>query len=1691
MHSTALTCIFLSTANIAKLYPYQSTLLKIQYNINDAGATGLGARMSQLKTQQNCQCFVGFKYSQGTKALKEFLEKCNSLTKLSLLLCENQFQNQGLALIVDAIVKIKNIQDLEIDLGRNQIDSEVVLQFSVALSAKKNLANLKLDLIDCSISDEQVCSISKGISDCKNLKELKLNLGQNQVSKQGVSSLQKVLIDCSQLTLLHLHLWRCKLGDEEACLIGEGLQRCINLVDLQLSLSKNHIQDQGASSLGIGLSNCKQIENLKLYLWGNLIGDKGSQALGMGLCNFENLINLECSFQQNYFNREGALSIVNGLKNYTQIKKLQLYIGSSQIGLQGAFEIGRWLSKCQNISTLDLSLVDCNIGDEGVSSIVHGLSQCPNISILELYLGENNISEVGAIEISKYFQKLQNTKDILLSLRDNIISEEGYLILGQSLSMLTNMRTLRLNISDKDYYLKSKHLLNCSNIRVLEIDVRQEDSGLWINQTQQKILYNSIYSQQILLEHSFNQLNLHMVAMKGLLNKYQSGQMIYRSQTSYTYCSYREFMFDECPKNVYRQINESIFYAQLYFVRSVFKFELLTPEQQYFIKMNEDLSFYSGAVFLTSQSDGLIQISNIYNSDTTTLQVASPSVLFNYTQASYQTCYGNQFIEPYDARCRFWFKFAKQYPGIFIYQPYNDAITGTLELSLSSQVLKDSEFYSVHTINFVMQNLVQIFNSYLSQNSFSVLFHEFNTTVLYHPLLVFYQKMTWVDVEFFNINQFCKDSQEHFELCNNQKEQLSIQVNKTLQFIKTGNYSVENQINLGQLYQQWERFGQKQVSIIFPIQSKLKGINSQQPYSNAIIMIAKVITDNSEKLLLFNLMNTNLIKVYLLIEFSVISSIIIIFIVNYGFFLIFQIKQPIELLILFLRKSYHEQLLCQISINTQEKKQLLEQKTQNSKQIIKQQIQNNKSAQPKRISVFQKTLQNGSLQSRNISFTQSQQSISQYIREEESLEQQQYSSNYNFLKNKLGQMNEDQHKSHFNSPKKQKSVKYDILQVNTQQGSWRRNKSDSQKNFSSQQNVNSKGDYFLDQNQSIYKYDNTASISNVFRSKMQNSNISQLGHEKGKTKQKDKDKILKGLRASFFEMKIIKKVFQDLESLVNYQIDAHNQNQQDSMNALFHFSKAKSTFSQLNNQTGLSRCYYNLGILYILKNDFILAQEYFEAAINQSIEAIGTDLQSLQSQRIIQQQKQSGDNYILIFFKQLLSKAYSLKQQALQLIYHEDSLKEIYNNMQYNCSSFSQKKTINQLQTYSHQITQLLIQSLNAFEPVQKLVYKNDQSFSEILKIFLFQEMIEILIYLKQSEKTQSQLFSQVKQLLIIAEQKFLNNFNLFKGAAFYRNEQVLSIQKAKQYFLFGLKEYFQNNFFKALEQFTLCLEEGTHYDPSLRKKTIIHINQLIILIKEIPQQLLKNENICLQQEKSFSLNFTILLQLDCYLQYPSIQKYLISLQQQNIFRKNDRIQILIYHSNLDALMPFININKQQDLNLIIDSLANLENLIIQEDECQKKQLNWQEALHLALFKIYEFSLQEIIQLKEFSDSKNQSNTKETITRFQYNQNNSNNQNYQCRNDNIILLCSQDQDCIKQFNDQKLHELYNIYQLKKPKVYHLKLFTSDFKSLKDQTSQYFTYQSFFDETQLTSKLNLLRNEEYYNLYQEFLAILNT
>ncbi|KAL4504151.1 hypothetical protein ABPG72_020989 [Tetrahymena utriculariae] len=117
----------------------------------------------------------------------------------------------------------------------------------------------------------------------------------------------------------------------------------------------------------------------------------------------------------------------------------------------------------------------------------------------------------------------------------------------------------------------------------------ERGSSTWINQTQKQILYNSLLSQQMMYEHSLNEMQIHLILMNKLVDKYNNKQIKVNQKSQFTVCSYRQLIFQQCSNNVYTQMSKSLLYVDLYFVRSVFKFNLLTPEQQEFILMVQNI----------------------------------------------------------------------------------------------------------------------------------------------------------------------------------------------------------------------------------------------------------------------------------------------------------------------------------------------------------------------------------------------------------------------------------------------------------------------------------------------------------------------------------------------------------------------------------------------------------------------------------------------------------------------------------------------------------------------------------------------------------------------------------------------------------------------------------------------------------------------------------------------------------------------------------------------------------------------------------------------------------------------------------------------------------------------------------------------------------------------------------------------
>ncbi|KAL4510952.1 hypothetical protein ABPG73_008030 [Tetrahymena malaccensis] len=1096
------------------------------------------------------------------------------------------------------------------------------------------------------------------------------------------------------------------------------------------------------------------------------------------------------------------------------------------------------------------------------------------------------------------------------------------------------------------------------NIIWQALDQWQSDSIQWINLLQQQILKNSAYSSQVLLEYSFNQLELHMVVIAGLIKKYQNQQIIYNPKTIFTVCSYREFTFNECPQFVYDQLNESIFYADLYFVRSQFKFNLLTPQQQYFLKTNDFISFYGRAAFQATNTQGLIQISNIYNSDNTSVQTSLPSVFYNYTDADYETCYGTNYTEPYDPRCRDWFIYAQNNKGIFIYEPYIDALTGSVLMSLSTQMEYESKFYSVDTIDFTMQNIVELLGSNQSENQYSVLIHEFNSTVFYHPLLIFQQVTTLENVEFFNINQFCSSNQIQMDLCLLNKQQFSDQIDKTVEFIKTGNYSIENQISLSQLYQYWERFGQKQVSIFLPIMSRLKGYNNQKPYSYAIILVGRELQ---------------------------------------GVVIIFIKIQQIE----------------------------FEQKGSRTLSL-------------KNTNVFSPLGDNRALN----------QSADQMVFSESNPFSELQKSNSQSFQQKLFE----------------KSITFNLVNTSLKE-------------------------------------------SCAIKQSTQSNSILEENIQQKKNKEKDKKKILQGLKPLFQEMKIIKKVFQDLEMLINYKIDAQNQSSQNNINTLFHFSKAKVTFQQLRNQTGLSRCYFNLGIIYLINNGYQLASEYFAAAIQTSSEIIGISYENLINQKIINLNPKNSENSLIILSKSIVSKAYCLKEQAFSLIYQDfNQIEDDQTKQKINQKHYIQKINCNQ----TDEIYALLKISLKNYQTAYNLALKNENNFSVIFKIFILQEIIEIMINLKQTQYIESDLKTLV-QLLDNSEspqiqlnqsvtkrfsqrQKYDQQFNFALRSQIFEDTfdvktQILQIQKSRQHFLYGLLEQKQNNLYNSAEQFFICLEEGSHYNNILRKKTVYHLNQLF---RKIPQYQIISNTSDINQELNNGIDLVFLIELEYQTQNYQVEYCLKNIQQSYLIKKNDRMLILIFHSELDIFIPYTSIYSEAHWSQIQCSLQNIQRVIFSVQKSSKQNLHWKQALFESFYYVYQYDLQNLIYLDQFQqklnkiDQNNLNNSKQDTNYFKSFFQNQNNQ----RKKVILLFSKDDKELNQKFNENNLVFQQKCMNFQKPHVYHIKEYSFFSNCQPEQNFQSIIYQTLSDEKQILQKLKQLRNSENLNPHQEFLSILN-
>ncbi|KAL4459475.1 hypothetical protein ABPG74_018088 [Tetrahymena malaccensis] len=1103
-------------------------------------------------------------------------------------------------------------------------------------------------------------------------------------------------------------------------------------------------------------------------------------------------------------------------------------------------------------------------------------------------------------------------------------------------------------------------------------------------------------------------------------------------------CSYQELVHKQCPQSVYSLLNQSTFYVDLYFARENYQFDKLTTQQQDFIIMNEFISFYGRAAIVASINNDLLKIQTIYNSDTTSILAHIPSRYENFTDSDYEDCLGKNFTEPYDPRCRPWYQYAQQHKGYFFYEPYLDAIENNLVMTLSSQIDYNSEFKSVSSIDFEMNSIVQLYKTSVTQTDYSVLFHEFNNTVFYHPSLKGSNLTSWVDLEFQNMTSNFTELQND---CLLEKQKFSQMLDSTVQFIKNGKFSIDQDINTSQLYQFWTRNNQKQISIVLPVQSQISKYNTQQPYSNAIILTARIVSDKSDTLKLFNILNFNIIQI------------------PYGLFQIYQVQQPIELLKVFLENSLKQQQQCNSQVK--EKKQnvinpsfIISKKLQSKQRMVKiQQDKNILDSQKQSQILMQKNINNISKSKFNIKNG-----------EESQIEQ----SKIRLLNRKtfddFAQIVEQFSLSSTNQ-------KYQNIPENfTFEFNQNAFSPISNKNFSRNKNI-------FDLKDKLQKCQDEFSFC-------QKSQIKQH-HE---SKEIYSDKILHGLKPLFLEMKIIKKTFQMLESVINYQIDAYTRDSKDTANSLFHFTKAKTTFQKLKNQTGVCRCYFNLGIIYLMQQEYQLASEYFESAIYLNLEIIGIDTLYNIDENIFLNLQNLQEDQLFIFCKRIISLAHSLKQRSIQIAQDQ---RDINIKQEMNCFEQSQ---------------QFLHKSLDLYQIIEKIICNNNKYLSQTLKIYIHLEIIEILILLGKleqveyyfikvnqfikranyfSKNTLSKIFvekrtskEQIKQfydetVYSINASKTLKQFS--NSISQDLSTILLGILESKLKFLLGLSEKSKQNYYQASVYFTQSLEEGSHYNPFLRKRALLNLRE-IFQINNIQSQDLVYEQMINEGDNDLdAFDVVILIQLDCIINYSTYEACLEDIKKSKFFKQNDKIQFLIFHKDISICIPFTPIQSDHHWQFMIDSLKQFGWQMLYQQGQSREIISNEQALLQSIFLSQNQTIQDILKLRKIH--------KIGLEQFYF-------EDFHYQRKKIILMFSKQLNFKQNYLQQQLLQLQQPPKLQNIKVFHLRE-----SIIQEGSNQLFQcknviYESFSDENKFVSNIIKLRNNINFKEEYEYITILN-
>ncbi|KAL4453612.1 hypothetical protein ABPG74_009508 [Tetrahymena malaccensis] len=1048
----------------------------------------------------------------------------------------------------------------------------------------------------------------------------------------------------------------------------------------------------------------------------------------------------------------------------------------------------------------------------------------------------------------------------------------------------------------------------------------------------------------------------------------------YNQKAHNVICSFRYADYGLCDPTFTLLQNANELYVDLFFHRVTFELDMMTAHDQWLSWINFHSGFFLKSVYNTYKNS-LIDVELLYTAANSTLMYFVPAVQANFSAATYQTCMGNSFIEPFDPRCRGWYQSALKNDGVlFFQQPYVDALSGSVLMTSSIEVVLKDNTKIVYGMDFGITNMIQnIFTPQdVGSDGYTVIFHQNNHTIFHHKLYDVKSGLllSWEDVEF--------NATRGEIFSPQQKTDFTSQVNNTIEFMENGSYDILNFINVDQFYQRWEKGDNKYFSLVYPATITMPySFENPNQFTINILMLGRVSQDITDLIKLVNLNQNPFFLLSIIIETIVMVLIIILFVLHYGALQYNQVEIPITILTQFLQQNYQQQEQNVKITNKGE-----ESKTNENKQIKKSRFYVEGGETSKKIQDLN-TVQKFQLED----FFENQNSD--------------MSDNFRFRVDsqfKFSQFTEN--------VRARGDSQYRIIQNKNVSSIRDRNTS---KKFSSQQ-INKSGLRLRNDSQDIK--DNYADIKESLNEFLYNSDTSVFKKQNNNSERqwrKENQKVqLKEIDPMFLEMSIILETFQKLESVIQYAIS--EQNKGSIVNSLMRFSSAKRTFSMIQNNIGLGMCYFNIAQLHLQQDRYEEAIENMFASIECTLQEM--NLSSLQelTDSIYQGNLKSQVYNLRILSKRLLGLALVLKENYKKQIKYNyyitlsgdksnlyESNKYIQICLQIINVTYQSRNLqkyalfvelaenyllINDYDTcvYYLSISEVFIQNYqDVFPNKDTRKHTSSASPNTIRKNYTEENQIDSIQedsqFLFRNFSSHSPVQTGSYQAQTSNFQQLSNQYNSEKqtnnqlpDCIDYLNVIVL---QNKIQFIQGILTCKESYFYLGSSMLLQTIENYSICDPTVIYSAMVSLQQVfqvndidchalvsqLSLIKLVSQQgnqsyqqenRLSIDNACFEEsngKEGGEVQFDIVVVLsnpqNLKTEYISTQiNFLKYLNQKFITPKKDRVSIITYNSVLKIIQPLVIIENKKQLNFCIYQIKNDYDKLIYQQYSGKLQPN-------------------------------------------------------------------------------------------------------------------------------------------------------